>query len=220
MKKILLYAVGCVVIVLCVVCYFAFTQTRELQECKNERDKISGCVEKEYVDAYGARLWFETPYKNGKKHGIAKRYYENGKLASEIPYKNGEPHGALKYYDDNGKLMSEASYENGKPHGMLKKYYENGNLEYETPFENGEQHGVAKEYYENGNVSYEAPYENGKLHGVVKQYYENGSLQAQVTYENGNIVSGVCGDGKEIPNIHGLEEQKDIIHKIFESCRE
>ena len=170
MKKILLYAVGCVVIVVCVVCYFAFTQTRELQECKSERDKISGCVEKEYVDAYGARLWFETPYKNGKKHGIAKRYYENG------------------------------------------------NLEYETPYKNGKKHGIEKWYYENGNLWYETPYENDKRHGIAKAYYENGSLQAQVTYENDNVLSGVCGDGKKIPNIHGLEEQKDIIHKIFESC--
>ena len=50
MKKILLYSIGCVVIVLCVVYYFVFTQTRELQECKSERDKISGCVEKIYYE--------------------------------------------------------------------------------------------------------------------------------------------------------------------------
>ena len=151
MKKILLYAVGCVIIVLCVVCYFAFTQTRELQECKNERDKISGCVEKEYVDAYGARLWVETPYKNGKKHGIAKRYYENGKLASEIPYKNGEIHGVAKGYYESGKLASETPYKNGEPHGVVKWYYENGKLMSEFPFENGEQHGANKGYYEMGN---------------------------------------------------------------------
>ena len=168
MKKILLYAVGCVVIVLCVVCYFVFTQTRELQECKSERDKISGCVEK--------------------------GYYENGKLASEIPYKNGEPHGALKYYYENGKLKFEVPRQNGKPHGMLKKYYESGNLEYETPFE------------------------NGKPHGVEKWYYENGNLQAQVTYENSNIISGVCGDGKKIPNIQGLGYW-DIGKQIPETCK-
>ena len=85
MKKILLYAVGCVVIVLCVVCYFAFTQTRELQECKSEQDKISGCVQKEY--------------------------YENGKLKSEIPYKNGEQHGVEKAYYENGNLMRGILYE-------------------------------------------------------------------------------------------------------------
>ncbi len=64
MKKILLYAVGCVIIVLCVVCYFVFTQTRELQECKSEQDKISGCVERKY-DTF-EDVWSETRYKNGE----------------------------------------------------------------------------------------------------------------------------------------------------------
>ncbi|WP_394965580.1 hypothetical protein [uncultured Helicobacter sp.] len=49
MKKILLYAIGCVLIVVCAVCYFVFTQTRELQECKSEQDKISGCVQKHII---------------------------------------------------------------------------------------------------------------------------------------------------------------------------
>lgn len=53
-----------------------------------------------------------------------------------------------------------------------------------------------------------------------KVYYENGNLQAQVTYENGSAVSGVCGDGKKIPNIQGLEEWRDITRKISESCGE
>ena len=114
MKKILLYAVGCVIIVLCVVCYFAFTQTRELQECKSEQDKISGCVEKEYDGVYGARLWVETPYQNGKKHGVQKAYYENGNLRLEFPYQNGKLHGVEKEYDENGNLIKETLYENGE----------------------------------------------------------------------------------------------------------
>lgn len=76
MKKILLYAVGCVVIVLCVVCYFVFIQTRELQECKNEQDKISGCVERKY-DTF-EDVWSETRYKNGEKYGLATRHYKTG----------------------------------------------------------------------------------------------------------------------------------------------
>ena len=197
MKKILLYAVGCVIIVLCVVCYFAFTQAQELQECKSEQDKISGCVEKEYDGVYGARLWVETPYKNGKKHGVQKAYYENGKLMREIPYKND------------------------KIHGVAKGYYESGKLASETPYQNGKKHGVEKAYYENGNLRYEAPYQNGEIHGIAKRYYENGNLQAQATYENGNIISGVCGDGKEIPNIQGLGYYWEYIgEQISKICKE
>ena len=177
MKKILLYAVGCVVIVLCVVCYFVFTQTRELQECKSERDKISGCVEKEYDGVYGARLWVETPYQNDKTHGVAKGYYESGNLMREIPYKNDVQHGVEKWYYENRNLEFEAPYDNGKKHGVVKEYYENGILRYETPYENGKRHGVGKEYDENGNLEIETPFKNGKLHGVEKWYYKNGNLK-------------------------------------------
>ena len=169
MKKILLYSIGCVVIVVCVVCYFAFTQTRELQECKNEQDKISGCVQKEYYE--NGKPMYETPYKNGERHGVQKVYYENGKLKSEILYQNDKTHGVEKEYDENGILMSEI------------------------------------------------PYQNGKLHGVGKVYYENGNLQAQVTYENGSAVSGVCGDGKKIPNIQGLGYWGDIQNQISTTCK-
>ena len=77
----------------------------------------------------------------------------------------------------------------------------------------------AKAYYENGKLKYEIPYENDKRHGIAKAYYENGNLQAQVTYENGSAVSGVCGDGKKIPNIQGLGYW-DIGEQISKSCKE
>jgi len=37
-------------------------------------------------------LW-ELPYVNGKMNGIAKSYYESGKVASETKYKKGEIQG-------------------------------------------------------------------------------------------------------------------------------
>lgn len=43
MKKILLYAVGCVVLCACM-------QAQTLQEYKSEQDKISGCVQKIYYE--------------------------------------------------------------------------------------------------------------------------------------------------------------------------
>ena len=102
---------------------------------------------------------------------------------------------------------------------MEKEYYENGNLWYETPYENGVQHGVTKIYYKNGNLKYKTPFESNMRHGVEERYYENGNLQAQITYENGNIVSGVCGDGKKIPNIQGLGYWGDIQNQISTTCK-
>ena len=42
---------------------FSILHADTLKECKNETDKISGCVEKGYYEDG----WIETPYKNGKK---------------------------------------------------------------------------------------------------------------------------------------------------------
>ena len=39
-----------------------------------------------------------------KKPGVAKEYYESGKLKSETTYKNGVP-GEIKNYDEDGKII-------------------------------------------------------------------------------------------------------------------
>ena len=59
-------------------------------------------VKKSYY-ASGA-LFAETPYVNGKEHGIEKAYHESGTLEREIPYVNGERHGILKSYYETGDI--------------------------------------------------------------------------------------------------------------------
>ena len=48
--------------------------------------------------------------KNGKRDGLEKIYYENGKLKYELNYKNGEPYGNMKLYDETGNLVGEGPY--------------------------------------------------------------------------------------------------------------
>ena len=67
-------------------------------------------------------LWYETPYVDGKEHGIEKGYYESGALKKEIPYENGEMHGIVKAYYESGDLWYEAPYVNGKKHGISRDY--------------------------------------------------------------------------------------------------
>jgi len=67
-------------------------------------------------------LWWETPYVNGKRHGVTKDYYESGVLWYETPYVNGKEHGIEKRYYESGALWIETPYVNGKIHGIVKKY--------------------------------------------------------------------------------------------------
>ena len=114
---------------------FHSVDTPILKECKTEADKISGCIEKKYDSS--VNIWIETPYKNGKVDGIAKEYYEKGKLARETPYKNGKREGIEKWYYESGNLESEIPHKNDEAHGNLKYYTEDGKLLALLKAENG-----------------------------------------------------------------------------------
>ena len=114
---------------------FSILHADTLKECKTEADKISGCVEREYHS--NGKIYWETPYKNGKIEGIEKWYYENGNLMREAPFKNGKKEGIVKWYYKNGNLMVEMSYLNDLFHGDMRFYTEDGKLLALVKAENG-----------------------------------------------------------------------------------
>ena len=84
-----------------------FTYSSTSDSAKNVAD-----IWKEYYE--NGQIWFEVPYKKGKRHGISKLYYENGQLEWELPYKNGERHGMSKKYHINGQLLKEETWFQGR----------------------------------------------------------------------------------------------------------
>ena len=68
-----------------------------------------------YQIAYLGRLIEESEYKNGKLHGISKKYNEKkGWLRSETQYQDGIKHGFEKLYNSDGTVTSIEYYLNGK----------------------------------------------------------------------------------------------------------
>jgi len=53
-------------------------------------------------------LYWETPFVNGRPHGIEKKYYKNGILQWEISFINGQLHGVSKTYHRDGTLQEES----------------------------------------------------------------------------------------------------------------
>ena len=121
---------------------------QNLPECKNDEDKITGCVERIYYE--NGQLKWEAPYKDGKENGVERKYYENGQLASEIPYKDGKADGVWKVYYDNGRLERETSYKNNIIDGIEKEYYKNGQLQCETTYTPRQTTKIC--YDENGKI--------------------------------------------------------------------
>ena len=63
----------------------------------------------------------EWEQKDGKKHGLAKKYNEKGWLESETQYKDGKKHGFETKYNSDGTIASQKYYENGVNCTMVHK---------------------------------------------------------------------------------------------------
>lgn len=69
-----------------------------------------------------------TNYFNDKLDGVTKEFYfGSGKYKSEYTFKNGKREGAYKLYFDNGKLREEGRCE-ADSEVYRKEYYANGKL--------------------------------------------------------------------------------------------
>ena len=159
------------------------------------------------------KLVFEGEYKNGRREGYGKEYYEAGYLEYEGEYKNGKRNGKGKeYYIYTEALRFEGEYVNGARHGKGKEYYETSNkLMFEGEYKNGKRNGFGKEYELKGS-RFEGEFLNdikwtgksydkkGKLKfelkngsGYMEEYFESGQIKYKGDYKNGQRN----GKGKE-----------------------
>lgn len=121
--------------------------------------------------------------------GIARTYYENGKVDAEYSVKNGIQNGMTKLYYKTGELDSEIPFVNGLEQGLAKTYYKNGNVDTEMYYEKGSPEGIARWYYETGELEAEFNYVNGNRHGVVNYYDKKGKVESQEFYVDGVSTS-------------------------------
>ncbi len=87
-------------------------------------------------DEDGRRL--EGNKENGKKEGLWKKYFEDGKLLNESHYKHGKLDGTSKTYYENGELYGEDNYKNGIKNGICTRYSSTGKLTIEAIYKEGE----------------------------------------------------------------------------------
>jgi len=99
----------------------------------------------EYVDGLEEGPWtyqlgdikVEGSYKEGKRTGTWKYWYDNGNLNFEGSYLDDNADGKHIYYWDNGKVKEEGNYIMGKREGEWFKYNYDGTLFLTTLYKNG-----------------------------------------------------------------------------------
>ena len=155
---------------------------------------------------------------NGKRTGVWKKFYDNGKIRYSGQFINGKEVGVFKFYTINsssqpsivkkyrknsdtalvtfytgkGTVKTEGKMLGKKRIGKWIYYFFDGEISSEEEYSNGSLNGVLKNYYRNGKLTEETAYQFGKKHGVSKIYTNAGILIENVSYVAGKLE----GEGK------------------------
>ena len=79
----------------------------------------------------------EANVKDGKFHGLLRRWYENGQKETEIIFVEGTMHGASSGWFKNGQMKSEVIFKEGKLNGGVLNWHENGQKRREATYKDG-----------------------------------------------------------------------------------
>lgn len=121
---------------------------------------------------------------SGKKQGLWKHYYDNGRLRSEGKYVNDKPIGLWKYYYENGVLEQTGHYDkSGLYTDIWKWYYKDGSPRVIEQYFEGEREGDYVEYSDNGDIMMQGEYVNGNKEGDWKTDV-NGFIEEGTYLEN------------------------------------
>ena len=123
----------------------------------------------------------------GKKHGIWKGYYQNGKISYEGLYKNGFREEEWKFYNAVGQLIKIETYKNGLKNGNVL-VYDDGKLYNEIPYVNGKKEGKHVHYNKNGTINYIQEYKNDSMDGEFAIYTSEGILTQKGRLKNARNV--------------------------------
>lgn len=158
-------------------------------------------------------LKIETPYLEGKPHGMAMEYDTAGNIIKLMYYhrgiltkresvnrtdKFGFKQGKWKYFWPNGNLRLEGEYVNDKRHGYFKEYDEEGNFLNVQKYENDYLVADAQEtkqldlkvaYHSNGQPSIMATYYNGKAEGLRREFDTEGNVIKGYVFSNGLMLA-------------------------------
>ena len=106
--------------------YFGFFIVLLLASCSDSFDGKNGIKVVKFPGT--DKICQTVEFKDGKKNGVLKEYFENGNIKTVQHFKDNKNVDTALYYHPNGKLAAIQIHDNGDKVGCWKKYNEAGAL--------------------------------------------------------------------------------------------
>jgi hypothetical protein len=103
-------------------------------------------------------------------------------------FKSGKKRGLWKSYFDNGRLWEKGNYKDGKREGLWKKFYKEGEFLTKENYKDGKLDGFSEVYHKNGQLAAKGNFKDGKEDGLLEFFNEDGSPQRTETYKDGELL--------------------------------
>jgi len=130
----------------------------------------------------GVRHWspsgvleFEGGLRNGVRHGLCRRWYDNGQLQEVSTYIDGKEHGETRQYNWEGVQIGSYVLDHGT--GLDLWYSAPGVLSEERELRDQDRHGFERWWYgDNRRVWEESHFQNGIEHGIFRRWNDQDKL--------------------------------------------
>lgn len=142
------------------------------------------------------------------KHGLVKKYRDDGSLLSESNYDSGILNGLARNYYADGKIKSEFNYVQGKKEGVVTMYYESGEKYRETEYENNIREGTVTVFHKNGKIASKTPYHEDFPGIGLEEYLSNGNLKENYPDLKIEAIDNLNSKGEYLLKIYFTKERK------------
>jgi len=165
--------------------YFEIDSGKFMVELSPQDLMKNGAVKIYYEDSTTIKA--EGRIVKGKREGLWRSYFEDGKIKSSVTFQDGMANGIAFFYFDNDKQTTrvELTYEDNLVTGKYREFYENGNRKALLTFNKGMPDGDAEFYYDSGVIKIEGQYADGVKQGKWKHYNETGELISKDKWKKG-----------------------------------
>ena len=165
-------------------------------------------------------------FDKGKKEGMHKWFYENGKTERIATFKNDLMEGEMLAWYPDGAVQTVQFFKEGKPVGEHRTYFpksgsslkDEERLAHLIRYDNeGKLHGDERTYYQDGKLQVVISYQHGVLDGTKQMFGPNGVLYEEATYIQGKLEGKFfqrSGDAREVVT-HYHNNLKNGPHIIY-----